>query len=88
MAGFHPPRPGWFCPPADTSTWADRIRSDHSYDWVKPLHYVNVAEGAASFDMQRDGLGGKCVVGAIDRFTAVLRDPNAPAIHLPSRGLK
>jgi len=22
---------------ADTSTWADRIRSDHSYDWVKPL---------------------------------------------------
>ena len=22
---------------ADASTWADRIRSDHSYDWVKPL---------------------------------------------------
>ena len=26
---------------ADASTWADRIRSDHSYDWAKPLHYVS-----------------------------------------------
>jgi len=41
-------------------------------------HYVNVTEGAASFDMKRDCSDGKCVVGAIERFTAVLREPNAP----------
>ncbi len=63
---------------ADASTWADRIRRKPGYGWVAPLHYVNVADGAAAFDMKRDSPDGKCVVAAIDRFTLVLRDPKAP----------
>jgi hypothetical protein len=27
------------------STWMDAIRSDHSYDYMKPWHYVNIEEG-------------------------------------------
>jgi hypothetical protein len=26
---------------ARASTWADEIKSKRSYDWAKPLHYVN-----------------------------------------------
>ena len=29
----------------DASTWMDEIRSDHFYDYLKPMHYVNVEEG-------------------------------------------
>lgn len=61
----------------EASTWADRLRKDHRYDWAKPLHYVNLPPDAQGYDAGRDCKDGKCVVGAIDRFIAVLRDPNA-----------
>ncbi len=60
------------------STWADRIKSDPGYNWADSLHYVNLAEGADAYDPQRDCASGDCVVAAIDRFTLVMRDPNAP----------
>ena len=28
------------------STWMDEMRSDHSYDYMKPWHYVNIAKGS------------------------------------------
>ena len=30
----------------DASTWMDDMRKDHSYDHMKPWHYVNIAKGA------------------------------------------
>jgi S1/P1 Nuclease len=29
----------------DASTWMDEMRSDHSYDYMKPWHYVNIPKG-------------------------------------------
>ena len=29
----------------EASVWMDVIRSDHSFDYMKPMHYVNVEKG-------------------------------------------
>jgi hypothetical protein len=29
------------------ATWMDEVRSDHSYDYMKPWHYVNIEKGGA-----------------------------------------
>ena len=63
---------------ADACCWADEIRSDKQYDWIKPLHYINVPMGATSIDVQRDAAGGQQVLAAIDRFKAVLADAKRP----------
>lgn len=67
---------------ATAGTWADEQRKDPSYDWAKPLHYVNVPVGATSIDLARDCPPdeegrGVCVLGAIERFSGVLRDDRA-----------
>lgn len=56
------------------SNWADDIRDDHSYDWAKPLHYVNVPKTATTVDTSRDCQDGKCVIGAIEKYSAILKD--------------
>jgi len=61
---------------ADACVWADEIRSDPRYDWVAPLHYINVPVGAMSLDMKRDASGGKQVVTAIATYRATLKDTN------------
>ncbi len=61
----------------DVATWADEVRNQRRYRWSAPLHYVNVQPQAESFDWQRDCPDGQCVVGAIARFAAVLRDPRS-----------
>jgi len=63
---------------ADACCWADDVRSDRGYDWIKPLHYINVPQGATAVDMSRDGAKGEQVVGAIERFRKVLADPSQP----------
>lgn len=62
---------------ADVASWADEIRDDPKYDWLEPLHYVNIAPGAQGFDAKRDCPKGKCVVAAIQKYAKVLRDPQA-----------
>lgn len=61
----------------EVANWADEIKSDRSYDWAKPLHYANVAAGATQFDLQRDCPEAGCVVSAIVKYTAILRDEKA-----------
>ena len=63
---------------ADACCWADDVRSDRTYDWIKPLHYINVPQGATKLDMARDGAKGEQVVGAIERYLKVLADPTQP----------
>jgi hypothetical protein len=59
---------------ADAATWADSYaRGVSSYDFAKPLHYVNVDPKADVYRAERDCPSG-CVVGAISRFLSVLRE--------------
>lgn len=62
---------------ADACCWADDVRSDHRYDWIKPLHYINVPRGAERVDLKRDGLDGQQAVSAILKYRDVLKDPEA-----------
>lgn len=62
---------------AEAGCWADEIRSNPTYDWAKPLHYINVSRDTEVVRMQRDCSDGKCVLGAIDLYAKVLRSPNA-----------
>lgn len=59
---------------ADACVWADEVRSDPRYDWVAPLHYINVPVGATSLEMKRDANDGKQVVSAIATYRATLKD--------------
>jgi hypothetical protein len=59
---------------ADACCWADEVRSNRQYDWIKPLHYINVPRGATSVDMQRDGAKGEQVVTSIAKYRDILKD--------------
>lgn len=63
------------------ATWADDVRMQRpdSRHW----HYVNIpATGQASFDRARDCPKDDCVVGAVERFSAVLADRSLlPAVR-------
>ncbi|MFT6387842.1 MAG: hypothetical protein ACJAUP_001214 [Cellvibrionaceae bacterium] len=62
---------------AESCLWADKIRSDQSYRWVKPLHYMNLARGELSakesncFAFSRKPT---CVGSAIDYYQKRWRD--------------
>jgi len=38
----------------DAANWMDEVRSDHAYDYLKPLHYINIDKGAG-FDPASTG---------------------------------
>lgn len=63
---------------ADACVWADEIRSDPRYDWVKPLHYINVPRSAERINLDRDGENGQQVVSAIVKYRDVLKDRSRP----------
>ncbi len=63
---------------ATASTWADEIKSDPDWKWTRPLHYVNVPRGEKTVDLTRDCPDGRCVVGAIEKYTTVLSDRRRP----------
>ncbi|KAK9705207.1 hypothetical protein RND81_07G040800 [Saponaria officinalis] len=56
-------------------SWADRVR--FRYHWSAPLHYINVPDSSCDFQYSRDckdenGVKDRCVVGAINNYTAQL----------------
>lgn len=59
---------------AQAATWPDEIRSDPSRDRTHPWHFVELDEGE-TYDPSKYPAGN--VVEAIDRFTKVVRDPQA-----------
>jgi hypothetical protein len=61
----------------EAGCWADQIRSDRAYDWAKPLHFVNVPRDAEAVDTARDCPDGECVVAAIRKYEAIVRDATA-----------
>lgn len=64
---------------AGVASWADEIRGQPAYRWSGPLHYVNFPRDAGCrYDARRDCREGRCVVGALERYGAVLADPGRP----------
>ena len=59
---------------ADACCWADEVRSDRQYDWIKPLHYINVPRGAERIDLQRDGADGQQIIATINKYRDILKD--------------
>jgi hypothetical protein len=60
---------------AQVSTWPDEIRSDPAWKKSAPWHYISIDDGEALATTQRDPAGD--VLEALQRFEAVLRDPQA-----------
>lgn len=69
---------------AGVSTWADRLRDTPPADdpelgrRTSTWHYVNIGEEGCRYDAARDCPDGNCVVGAIEREVATLRDRTQP----------
>lgn len=58
------------------STWPDEIRSDPAWKQSTPWHFISIDDGETLETTKREPAGD--VLEAIQRFTAVLRDPQAP----------
>ena len=53
----------------DASVWMDEIRSDHSYDYMKPWHYINIEKGASYDPASTDN-----IIWALNKVIGELRD--------------
>jgi hypothetical protein len=60
----------------DASSWADSIRGSRRA--TGPLHYVNLPAGELAWHPERYCRNGDCVVGAVERYQAVLANRSAP----------
>lgn len=56
------------------SVWADHIKRDDRFDYLKPMHYVNLPKDAKRYVKKRDCKKGKCVVEAINSFSQVAKN--------------
>ncbi len=54
------------------SVWADHIKSDERFNYLKPLHYVNMPKQATVYNRKQDCKKDKCAVQAIHTFSDVL----------------
>src|SRR6185295_5248767 len=61
---------------SDVANWADQVRDARPES--KPWHYVNVPEGAKSFDAARDCAGGECIVAKLEEMQKKLADATTP----------
>jgi hypothetical protein len=59
------------------SSWADQVRRDRPESG--PWHYVDIPIDQPHLDMARDCPKGDCVLAAIDKFRAQLKDKATPA---------
>lgn len=60
----------------DVATWADDLRDDDAdlYRKTGRLHFVNFRDTSCRYDAARDCARGECVVGAVEKYTAILGD--------------
>ncbi len=58
----------------EASTWADDLRAAEGMGITGPFHYVNFPRASCTYVARRDCPGGRCVVAAMSRFAAQLRD--------------
>jgi nuclease S1 len=58
------------------ATWADSIVSQRPK--TRRWHFVNIPKVARAYDAVRDCPQGECIIAALDRQIAILRDPARP----------
>jgi len=56
-----------------SSTWADRIKSNDQFNYLKPMHYVNLPESSNTYDRKRDCDKDNCIVEAIKTFSQIAK---------------
>lgn len=70
----------------EASTWADDLRAFEGLGMTAPYHYVNFPRSSCTYVARRDCPGGRCVVGALQRFVLQLREGASPEAR--AAGLK
>lgn len=63
----------------ESANWADEMLREPGHDAFKPLHYVNFPRDSCRFEPARDCPGGQCLVGAIERYAAILGESHDDA---------
>jgi hypothetical protein len=58
------------------ATWADDIKQEQRD--TAPWHYVDIPGNSKGYKAKRDCPDRDCVVGKIEQFSAILRDPRQP----------
>lgn len=71
----------------NASTWADEIKGDDRYAYLKPMHYVNLPADKFTYDRKRDCRKDKCVVQAILDFSNMAKSPSDKKAKLALRML-
>ena len=69
------------------SVWADHIKRDERFNYLKPMHYVNLPKSASRYKKSRDCRKGKCIVEAIKTFSRVAKDGSKKEQRLALRML-
>ena len=63
---------------ADVATWADDMQDDPAQQslWkaTRGMHYINFRDRQCDYQPPRDCRGGRCVVGALQHYVAILGD--------------
>lgn len=63
---------------ADVANWADAIRDQPSYAdlarLTRPMHYLRFSDSDCRFDAAVNCAGGACIVGGVERYSAILAD--------------
>jgi hypothetical protein len=63
---------------ADVASWPDHLRNDPEHKALGkatgPLHYVDIRDDKCHYVAPRDCADGKCVVGGLEKYVAILGD--------------
>ena len=71
----------------EASVWADHIKSDERFNYLKPMHYVNLPKDAATYKQSRDCKKDKCIVEAIKTFSKITKSGSKKEQRLALRML-
>lgn len=63
---------------ASIAVWPDTVRKQSAWKFTAPFHYVYIQDDACRYDAARDCPDGSCIVAALDRYGAELRDTTLP----------
>lgn len=67
---------------AEISTWADEIRSDGSWDFAKPWHFISINDEESWDDYERVPEEEGDILSILDRLEAMLRDQDSETFTL------
>jgi hypothetical protein len=71
----------------EASVWADHIKRDERFNYLKPMHYVNLPKASTKYQRSRDCKKDKCIVEAIKTFSKVAKSGSKKEQRLALRML-